>query len=63
LVPCPAAARAQYSALPTVAGEAQRCSDTTVDPESSTPGEFGKIIDGDLVLFRRIAREANIKAD
>jgi tripartite-type tricarboxylate transporter receptor subunit TctC len=34
-----------------------------VDPKSSTPAEFGKIIEGDLALFRRIAREANIKAD
>ena len=34
-----------------------------VDPKSSAPAEFGKIIEGDLALFRRIAREANIKAD
>lgn len=34
-----------------------------VDPRSSTPAEFGKIIEGDLALFRRIARDANIKAD
>jgi tripartite-type tricarboxylate transporter receptor subunit TctC len=34
-----------------------------VDPRSSTPGEFGQIIEADLKLFRRIAREANIKVD
>jgi len=34
-----------------------------VDPRSSTPGEFGQLIESDLKLFRRIAREANIKVD
>jgi cyclophilin family peptidyl-prolyl cis-trans isomerase len=34
--------------------------------DNTTPSKhpvFGKIIEGDLALFRRIAREANIKAD
>jgi tripartite-type tricarboxylate transporter receptor subunit TctC len=34
-----------------------------VDPKSSTAAEFGRIIEGDLALFRRIAREANIRVD
>jgi tripartite-type tricarboxylate transporter receptor subunit TctC len=34
-----------------------------VDPRASTPAEFSRLVETDINRFRRIAREANIKAE